>query len=58
MDAKGIHLNLDKYYTKRSLSKKLFNILKNFIIDENLTINNNFKHVLFVEPSAGNGSFL
>jgi hypothetical protein len=58
MDAKDIHLNLDKYYTKRSLSKKLFNILKNFIIDENLTINNNFKHVLFVEPSAGNGSFL
>lgn len=46
--------NLDKYYTKSSIALECYNILKDYIINQNINIDD----ILFVEPSAGNGSFL
>ena len=45
---------LDKFYTKRDTSKQCYDNLIEILLDHDI----NLKNVIFIEPSAGDGSFL
>jgi hypothetical protein len=48
------HIELDKYYTKPEIATTCFKLLNNYLNESNI----NISEYIFLEPSAGNGSFL